>query len=293
MNSPILELQQWKAKLSNFHLGPLDLSLRQGRVVALVGPNGAGKSTLLHSLVGLLPKTWGTCRIFGKPRHRDDEDVIWKQQLGFVADHPLLLERHSLQKNAKLIKQHYPTWNQALFESLQQQSRLPMHTAANAVSKGQRMAFALAVVLAYTPRLMLLDEPTAGLDPVNRHFFLDQIKNAALGEQQATVLVSTHILSDVARIADEVCFMKKGRIETFTDRETLTHDWYRVSFQTQNQLGPQSLPGVVKWQQEGTFYQVVTSSFDAFRQHLEGQGITISQANALNLEEVARHRMEV
>lgn len=257
------------------------------------GPNGAGKSTLLHSLVGLLPQTSGTCRIFDEPRHINDEDVIWKQQLGFVADHPILFERHSLQKNLDLMTQHYPTWDGTLFNKLRQHSKLPMNKAANTVSKGQRMAFALALTLSYSPRLMLLGEPTAGLDPVNRHFFLDQIKNAALGEQQAAVLVSTHILSDVARIADEVCFLKNGRIETFADRETLTQDWSRVSFQTQRQLEPQPMPGVVKWQKEGTFYQVVTSSFDAFRQHLEGQGITISQANALNLEEVARHRMEV
>ena len=293
MNTNILELEGWEARISGFRLGPLNFALKPGRIVALVGPNNAGKTTLFNSLLGLIPPPFkGICRIFGQPRLCSDVDVSWKQELGFVADHPILFESLSLSKNIELISPHYPNWDNDCFTRLWNPLNLPLHLLVSELSKGSRMAFALIMALSYKPRLMLLDEPTAGLDPINRAFFLDEIMAAARGDQQAAVLISTHILSDVARIADEICFIRDGTIVKHVDRETLTEGWCRVEFHCERSLPIHDMAGVVGVDGNNPYYRVVTRSFEAFREELQTYGANISEATPLGLEEVALRQME-
>lgn len=291
MNAPNVLLRQWQAKIGSFRLGPLDLCLKPGRVIALLGCNGAGKSTLLHSMVGLLKHVRGQCHIFGEPRHVNREDVMWKQQLGFVMDDPILFEDLSLDVNVDAFRPHYPTWDVDYFGSMMIHAALSDTSLKAAdLSKGQRMAFAMSMALCYRPRLLLLDEPTAGLDPLIRDFFLDQIMEAARGEQEATVFISTHILSDVARIADEVCFIDQGRMRRHATREELIKGWFRVTLNPQGSL-PTEFPGVVDMQRVGPLVQVVTHSWEALQACLQEHDIEVVEIIPLGLDEVALYRM--
>ncbi len=289
MNDYNLELENWHNGYYpfGFKLGPVNLKLKPGRIVALVGSNGSGKTTLLQSIVGLLPHQKGQCNIFGQARHVNDEDVVWKQQLGFVADDPLLYEDLSLKGNLKRLSPHYPTWNPETFDRLLAQCPLPLGQKPMYVSKGQRMAFALMVALSYHPRLMILDEPTAGLDPKRRELFLDEIMERAVGDDQATVLLSTHILSDVARVADEVCFLRNGEIDYHQDRESLTDDWFKVSFRYEGQVN--ELPRVLRSASNGPSHLVITDRFSEFKVMLAERLISIHEARPMNVEEVAAY----
>ena len=279
--SPILELRNLGVSYRSFELGPLDLVLQPGLILGLAGHNGAGKTTTLHSIIGMVKAT-GTMNAFGEPIH--PMDASWKKRLGFVPDEPAFFENWTGERNLDFVSGYYPTWSEKRARELADRFHLDLKKKARELSKGNRTKLSLVMAMAHEPDLLVLDEPTSGLDPVVRSEVLEVISDCMISENRS-VLFSTHILSDLARIADAVAFLAEGRLLLQQDTAELVEPWRRVSFNYP--FEKLAVPGIVEHRCDGQQHQVVTNDFPALKQGLETNGIYIREASRLTLDEVA------
>ena len=183
------------------------LEIPSGSVTALVGPNGAGKTTLLHMVIGLLEPTSGVVEVFGLSPRRDANDVLPK--LGFVAqDHPLH-RNLSIAETLKYGRKLNPTWNQDFAASRIERLGLSTKQKIGRLSGGQQAQVALTLALAKQPRLLVLDEPVASLDPLARREFLNALMEAVVDEG-ITVVLSSHIVAELERVCDHLVTLARG-----------------------------------------------------------------------------------
>jgi len=193
------------------------LQLPAGRIAALVGPNGAGKSTLLHLAVGLLKPDVGTVRIFGESP-QNNTDVL--AQIGFVAqDTPLyadLTAAELVTMGGRLNRR----WDSTFARSRLAHIGIPPDRPVGNLSGGQRAQVALALALAKRPRLLLLDEPVASLDPLARREFLQSLMGS-VAESGTTVLLSSHLLADLERVCDHLIVLHDAKTQLVGNVEDL------------------------------------------------------------------------
>jgi ABC-2 type transport system ATP-binding protein len=184
------------------------LEIPEGSVTALVGPNGAGKTTLLQLAIGLLAPTEGSIEVLGSAPRREPLAVL--PQVGFVAqDHPLP-GRFSIDETLRLGAKLNPTWDDALARRRIDELGLSLDQRVSTLSGGQQSQVALTLALAKRPRLLLLDEPVASLDPLARREFLNSVVQA-VSDDELTVVLSSHIVADLERICDRIVILAHGR----------------------------------------------------------------------------------
>jgi ABC-2 type transport system ATP-binding protein len=185
------------------------LQLPAGRIAALVGPNGAGKSTLLHLAVGLLRPDAGTVRVFGAGPHGNTDALA---EIGFVAQdtplYPDFTAAELVTMGAKLNRR----WDSGLARHRLAELGIPPDKPVGKLSGGQRAQVALALALAKRPRLLLLDEPVASLDPLARREFLQSLMGS-VAEAGTTVLLSSHLLADLERICDYLVVLHAAQVQ--------------------------------------------------------------------------------
>ncbi|MEV6644414.1 ABC transporter ATP-binding protein [Amycolatopsis sp. NPDC051371] len=183
------------------------LEVPAGRIAALVGPNGAGKTTLLHLAVGLLRPDAGEVRVFG----RDPRSVL--PEVGFVAqDTPLYRDFTAAELVTMGGKLNRRRWDAALARERLAMLGIPPDKRVGKLSGGQRAQVALALALAKRPRLLLLDEPIASLDPLARREFMQALMGA-VAESETTVLLSSHLLADLERSCDYLVVLQQSRVQ--------------------------------------------------------------------------------
>jgi ABC-2 type transport system ATP-binding protein len=202
----------------NWALRDCTLTLPQGRVVALVGPNGAGKTTLLHLAVGLIRPTAGTVEVFGKPV--DETGIALRAQVGFVAQEHPLYRSFTVADLLHLGSSLNAAWDQALAERRLEALGIPLARRAGKLSGGQQVQVALTLALAKRPRLLVLDEPVANLDPLARRDFLRALMDAVAAEG-LTVLLSSHVITELERVCDHLIVLRDGRIRLAADIDEL------------------------------------------------------------------------
>jgi ABC-type multidrug transport system ATPase subunit len=185
------------------------LHLPAGRITALVGPNGAGKTTLLHLAVGLLRPDAGEVRVLGQSPHRNTSVLA---DIGFVAqDTPLYRDFTAVElitMGAKLNRR----WDSALARDRLAQLGIPPDRPVGKLSGGQRAQVSLALALAKRPRLLLLDEPVASLDPLARREFLQALMGS-VAEAGTSVLLSSHLLADLERVCDYLILLQSAEVQ--------------------------------------------------------------------------------
>jgi ABC-2 type transport system ATP-binding protein len=276
------ELQDVVLRYPGFTLGPLSLDLEPGTVLGYVGPNGSGKTTTMHCLVGLLKTDGGRAFVFGRPN--DPRHPEWRHDVGYVGDHNSFYEEWTVEQNLALLAQFYPAWSSERASELVKRFQLPTGKKAKALSGGNRVKLALVAALARSPRLLLLDEPTAGLDPVVRSELLDVLFEVVSDGERA-IFYSTHILPDIERLADELAFLDNGQLKLRRAKEDLTEQWARISFRLSgNNL---ELPAVVSHRHEGREHQVVSSDRAATLEKLGGLGAENVAAQRMSIDEIA------
>jgi ABC-2 type transport system ATP-binding protein len=194
------------------------LSLPQGRVVALVGPNGAGKTTLLQLAVGLIKPTSGTVEVFGAPVDRAGASL--RARVGFVAQEHPLYRGFTVADLLHLGRSLNVLWDQALAERRLDGLGIPLDRRAGSLSGGQQVQVALTLALAKRPRLLVLDEPVANLDPLARRDFLRALMDAVAAEG-LTVLLSSHVIAELERVCDHLILLRDGRIRLAADIDDL------------------------------------------------------------------------
>lgn len=206
-------------------LDGVSLVLEPGAVLGLIGRNGAGKSTLICSLLGLIEPDAGECAIWGEPALALTDDV--KARIGYVAQQPESLGWMTAKDMLAFVGRFYANWDQAFVDATLERWRLPAATALSNLSPGERQRVAIIRALASQPELLILDEPASALDPVARRELLREIATRA-GEFGTTVLFSTHIVSDLERVASHVAFMHEGRMLLQTELDTLKERHLRL-----------------------------------------------------------------
>ena len=190
-------------------LHDLDWSLKPGQVVGLLGRNGAGKTTLLETLLGLREPDAGRVRVFGQDALALDDAA--RARIGYVPQHSDLFEAFTPTQLLAYFRSFYPRWNEAKVEGLMSRWDIARDKPIRKLSGGQKQRLSIIRALAHEPDLLVLDEPVASLDPAGRRDFLRELVGQVL-DRGATVVFSTHILSDLERVAFNIAFMTGGRI---------------------------------------------------------------------------------
>ena len=276
-----LEIAGMVKSYPDFQLGPLQLDLDAGMVLGYIGPNGAGKTTTMHCLTGLVKADSGSMRIFGRQNRPTLTD--WKLDIGYVGDVHVFYERWSAAKNLKFLSKFYPNWSDTLTAKLAERFQLPLNKKAKELSTGNRVKLSLVAALSHSPKLLLLDEPTAGLDPVVRAEVLDTLFEI-LEDGERAIFYSTHILSDISRLADELAFLVDGRITLRSTKDDLVEKWRRISFKIDRN---DKVKATVEHKREGMDHQVVSRDFLDTIAHLRNIGATDIHDSRMTIDEIA------
>jgi len=269
-------------RFQGFQLGPLDLTLEPGTVLALVGPNGAGKTTTLNCMAGLLVPDEGGTEVYGFPVHPARTE--YRRDVGYVGEESGFFQRWTTGRNLEYLARLLPGWSDDRARRLVERFALPMDKPVNKLSRGNRTKLALVAALAHGPRLLLLDEPTAGLDPVVRTEVLDVLWEVTEDGDHA-VLYSTHVLSDISRLADELAFLRDGQLVLRTGRDELSERWRRVSFRLRQEH--LTLTGVVEHRQVRAEHQVITRDAEATLEQLAELGAEAVEVSRMGVDEIA------
>lgn len=203
----ILDIRGLCKSFKEFKLHNLTFSLPRGYIMGFIGPNGSGKTTTLKLIMNLLRPDAGEIRIFGQDHIAFEREV--KQRIGFVYDESVFYEQLSIEHMTSLIRPFYRQWNQPLYEDYIRRFDLNPKQKIKTLSKGMRTKYALALALSHGAELLIMDEPTAGLDPVFRREMLD-ILLEVMQREENSILFSTHITSDLDRVADYIPSSTKG-----------------------------------------------------------------------------------
>lgn len=205
-----------------FALEDVSLHLPRGAILGLVGPNGAGKTTLIRILLNLARKDAGDVRVFGLDPDAHEAEV--KARVGFVHETPPFPPFLTLDAIRSVVAPVYRRWDEGRFRALTREFGLPMKRRFGALSRGMRTQFAIAVALAHRAELLVMDEPTTGLDPATRRRFLDLLLEV-LQDERCAVLFSTHLTADLDRVADYVTLLQAGRVVLSTSVEAFRDAW--------------------------------------------------------------------
>ncbi|HYL77484.1 MAG TPA: ABC transporter ATP-binding protein [Bryobacteraceae bacterium] len=204
-------------------LNRLNLEVPDGSVYALIGPNGAGKTTTIKILMNILRPTAGSAEVFGADsRHLSALDFT---RIGYVSENQDMPEWMTVEYFLAYLKPFYPTWDDARAEELLRQFDLPRGRKLRHLSRGMRMKAALASSLAYRPRLMVLDEPFTGLDPLMRDEFIQGLLQNAEG---LTILISSHDLTEIESFASHIGYLDSGRLQFSEEMSSLTERFREI-----------------------------------------------------------------
>ncbi len=230
----MLKINQVEKTYPKFHLGPVSLTLPEGYIMGLVGENGAGKSTLIYTIMNLLHPESGDVSIFGMDYKTSEVPI--KEQIGFVYEENSFYENLKPAAMARLLKLSYKNWDEQTYLRLMNQFSIP-EKPLKKLSKGQRGMFHFIAALSHQARLLILDEPTVGLDPIVRREILDELRRY-VEPGNRSILFSTHITSDLEQIADLITFIHKGKVLFSKDVEDLRESYHilKGSPETMNHL---------------------------------------------------------
>lgn len=272
-----------------FTLGPLSFTLPSGFIMGFIGPNGAGKSTTIKCLLNLVHPDGGEVHILGLDARRDE--VALHQRVGYVAETHPFYRNTTAEWTARFYSRFYRGWDDDLCRKLLAKFQVPARRNITQLSKGTRAKLSLALALAHHPEVLILDEPMAGLDPIVRQEVLHEMLGVIQDERRA-VFFSTHLLEDVAKVADYVAVLCAGQLVLCREKDDLLADWKSLAFPAA--LLSELKPWLKTWAQEGERCLGVTGSYrdlTAKRPDLAGQAeVRPLDLEGLLLAEVA-HRI--
>ena len=209
MNENNLELHNVSKTFSEFSLNDISFELPKGYIMGLVGSNGAGKTTTLNLIMNMMEKDGGSIKVFGKD-HLEYEKQI-KQDIGIVYDSSFFVDTWTVRELEKALSMFYDEWNHDTFIRMKEQFELPDKTRIGKMSRGMQMKLMLACACSHNAKLLLLDEPTSGLDPTTRSEILDILQDY-IQDGEKSVLFSTHITTDLEKVADYITYLEHGRL---------------------------------------------------------------------------------
>ncbi len=223
-------------------LNDITFSIPRGGVLGLVGANGAGKTTLIRHVLGLLRAQEGQVQVFGLNPVTQQVEVL--RRVGYLSEDRDLPPWITVGELLRYSRALYPNWDPVYAEQLREQFQLPASARVRTLSKGELAKAGLLVALAHRPELLVLDEPSSGLDPLVRRELLEAIVRA-VGEEGRTVLFSSHLLDEVARVSDRVAMLNAGRLVLHGELDVIMESHRRVIIRLGHSSPPPILPGAL------------------------------------------------
>lgn len=263
----------------------LSLTIEEGETLALVGPNGSGKTTLLHCLLNIVRREGGTVRFFNQDL--DQHETAIKQRMGVFLEEPCLFEDLQVHQMMTFCRRLYPGWDRDYAMKMIEPLEIDPRQRIKNLSKGMRMAVALALAFGHRPELLILDEPTSGLDPKMRRFFVQKVREARDSFGPA-VLMTSHIMRDVEDLADRIAFLQSGRIKLI-ERQDHLRQWRKIEGYCHGRLN--GFPAVIQWHPgragESTKFTVFTArSQETVIEELRGAGAEVTGVFVPALEDI-------
>jgi len=284
MNELCVQFEGVSKKYPHFSLENIDLELPSGSIMGFIGANGAGKSTTIRILLGLIHQDAGAVNVLGHAMPADQAAA--KLDIGFVSEDMRLYGPATLAWHMNFLRPIYPRWDQGYAESLLERFDLKPQQKIKGLSHGQRVKAALLLALARRPRLLVLDEPTTGLDPVARMEVLQELM-AVLADEDRTILFSSHNTLDVEQISDRITFIDRGRIIDSYDKEVFLDRWRRLRLVLPPDGVVPRLSGIVEVGGSGRLPVLTTNSFEpAMVSACTEMGATVQAVDSMTLEEI-------
>ena len=267
-----------------FRLQDLNLDLPMGQIMGLVGPNGAGKSTTIRLLMGLIAPESGEIELLGRPIPQ--QVAAAKRDVAYVADDMRLYGYATLAWHMRFIASLYPGWDGTYAQVLLKRFNLHAEQMIKGLSRGEHMKAVLLLALARRPRLLVLDEPTAGLDPVARHELLTELMQIVRDDERS-ILFSSHHTQDVERISDVIAFIDRGQLVDARDKESFLERWRRLLIDLPAGASLPPLDDVVDVSPGGRLATLTTSHYQpTLHAAIERAGAHIHEVQRMSLEEI-------
>ncbi len=217
-----LEIKNLTKSFPDFSLDHLSLTLPSGCVMGLIGENGAGKSTTIRLILGMLHQDAGTITILGRDNHENIR--LTKEEVGVVLDEVGLPECLNTRQVGKVMAGTFRNWNQQEYDRILEKFNLPQGKPFKTFSRGMKMKLGIAVAMSHGAKLLLLDEPTGGLDPVVRDEVVEMFSDFTRDENHS-ILISSHIVSDLEKLCDYIAFLHKGKLLLCEEKDQLLAEY--------------------------------------------------------------------
>jgi ABC-2 type transport system ATP-binding protein len=295
MEAVAVKLRGVEQHRAHFRLGPIDLDIAEGYVTAIVGPNGSGKSSTFRLLLDLAKPDAGQMSVLSYPVGQGD-DRVWKRQIGYLAEESDYLD-DSIRgvEKAAFVGKWYPEWDVNLYQDLLRRFEVDDSIKLGKMSKGMRRKFELALVIAHKPKLLLLDEPSSGLDPIAWRSMID-ILHRYMEPGDRTILMASHIIDEVRRMADYIVFMARGQILGKYEKDELFERWHVLYVPAANDSDRGKLlamPGVIEVEVASVgMYRVVTENAPLTEEALRAAQFGIGSRQAMQLDEILQVLMQ-
>jgi ABC-2 type transport system ATP-binding protein len=271
-------------------LDGVSLRVPRGRVVGLVGANGSGKTTLIKHVLGLLRAQAGAVRVFGRDPVADPVGVL--SRIGYLSEENDLPAWMTVAELIRYTRAFYPGWRDDYAEELRRRFGLEPGARVGTLSKGQQARAGLLVALAYRPELLVLDEPSSGLDPLVRRDILGAIIRTVADEGR-TVLFSSHLLDEVERVVDHVAMIDRGRIVLSAAMDDIQTSHRRLTLRfAEPRALPPALAGALSWEGSGQEWTAVCHGpAEALQAAVSASGGRVVEEHGVGLDEIFVARM--
>jgi ABC-2 type transport system ATP-binding protein len=289
---PIIDIRRLTRHFGNkTALDEVSLAVPRGGVFGLIGGNGAGKTTLIKHILGMLKAQAGTVQVFGLDPVQNPVGTLGR--IGYLSEDRDLPNWMRVGELLRYTQAFFPTWDEAYAEELRQAFDLDAKARIKTLSRGQRARAGLLVALAHRPELLVLDEPSSGLDPVVRRDILGAIIRT-IADEGRTVFFSSHLLDEVERVADRVAIIHQGRVMLTSSMDEIKDTHRRVTLRFGQPVAqPPSLVGSLSCAGEGAEWTYVCSGeSEQLRRAAEAIGGTVVGDTALTLDEIFVSRIQ-
>ena len=283
MNTNAIEIRGLKKSFGRFQLGPLDLTVPSGAIYGLIGPNAAGKTTTLDLIMGMGDADAGSITVLGLDNRRDE--VAMKRQVGYASPDVNYQAWGKVWKLIRFVRGFYPSWDESYCEQLLKNLQVNTDDKIAALSFGTRVKLGLILALSWHPKMLILDEPTAGLDAVSKRQIFSELLAAMQNEEHA-VLISSHGLSDLERFADNIGMIKNGQLLVEGPTSELMERFQLVDFVTENGAVFTPPAGFFVQKHEGDRWQALVDGRKNSLESLAARGARQISTTPVTLEDV-------
>ncbi len=255
-----LEVRNLEKSYPDFKLDKVNILVPKGKIVGFIGVNGSGKTTTIKAILNLINYDKGNIKILGKDNTKLTKDL--KEQIGVVLDDSFLAPIINVKDVDKLMKDFYRNWDSKLYYEYIKDFKIPTNRPVKEFSSGMKMKLKVICAIAHRPKLLILDEPTNGLDPIFRYEIADLFAKFVQNKENS-ILMTTHITSDLEHIADEVIFIDNGRVILDIPKKVIDEDYglCEIDKNKISQFTPQEYTRLLKYKNE---YLLLTNDKASF-----------------------------